>query len=93
MKILTENPRARVTEVVYEPGVRRESYLRPTDQIIVFLEDCKYDRIDSETGTALRRTRKSGEVLWHAKGEVAPVLVNIGQRAFRTLLIELSDPE
>jgi len=78
-----------VTEVVFEPGVRRESYLRPTDQIVVFLDDCAFDRIDSETGALLSRERKSGEVLWRAKGEIAPVLLNTGTRAFRTLLIEL----
>jgi len=78
-----------VTEVVYQPGVSRESYLRPTDQIVVFLDDCAFDRIDGETGVMLSRERKSGEVLWHAKGEIAPVLVNTGTRPFRTLLIEL----
>ena len=66
MKML-DNARARVTEVIYEPGVRRESYLRPTDQIVVFLNDCRFDRIDSKTGQVLHRSRKAGEVLWHAK--------------------------
>ena len=92
MKILEDNPRTRVTEVLYEPGRRRESYLRPTDQIVVFLEDCTFDRIDAVTGEVAHRARKSGEVLWHAKGEQAPVLINTGPRAFRTLLIELKDP-
>ena len=93
MKILAENPRARVTEVLYEPGVRREAYVRPTDQLVVFLDDCTFDRIDAVTGQVLRRARKSGEVMWHAQGELAPVLVNVGDRAYRTLLIELRDPE
>ena len=89
MRILTENPRARVTEVLYKPGVRRESCVRATDQLVVFLDDCTFDRIDAETGVVLHRARNSGEVLWHAKGEVAPVLVNTGTRMFRTLLVEL----
>ena len=89
MKVIEDNPRARVTEVVYEPGIRRESYLRPTDQIVVFLDDCTFDRIDPGNGSVLPRERKSGEVLWHAQGEIAPVLVNTGTRPFRTLLIEL----
>lgn len=89
---MIDNPRARVSEVLYQPGVRRESYMRSTDQIVVFLDDCTFDRIDAETGAVLHRERKSGEVLWHAKDELAPVLVNTGERAFRTLLIELRDP-
>ena len=90
---MIDNPRTRVSEVLYQPGVRRESYLRPTDQIVVFLDDCTFDRIDAETGAVVHRARKSGEVLWHAKGEVAPVLVNTGEHAYRTLLIELRDPD
>ncbi len=89
MKILEDNPRACVSEIRYEPGVPRESYIRPTDQIVVFLDDCAFDRIDPKTGDLLARERKSGEVLWHAKGETAPILVNTGSRPFRTLLIEL----
>jgi len=89
MKVLADNPRARVTEVLYLPGGRRESYVRPTDQLVVFLDDCTFDRIDAVTGDVTHRARKSGEVLWHAQGEVAPVLVNTGEHAFRTLLVEL----
>ncbi len=88
---MIDHTRARVTQVLYEPGVRRESYIRATDQIVVFLDDCAFDRIDAATGEVLRRARKSGEVLWHAKGEIAPVLVNTGDRPFRTLLVELKD--
>ncbi len=84
-----ENPRVKVTEVRYEPGVPRERYIRPTDQMIVFLDDCRYRRIDSETHEATVRERKSGEVIWHNKGEDAPVLINLGKTAYRTLVIEL----
>ena len=90
---MIDNPRARVSTVFHEPGVRRESYLRATDQIVVFLDDCAFDRIDALSGEVAHRARKSGEALWHAKGEIAPVLVNMGDLAFRTLLIELRDPE
>jgi hypothetical protein len=84
-----ENQRVRVSEIVYEPGVPRERYTRPTDQVIVFLDDCKYQRIDSKTGEKTVRERKSGEIIWHDKGEDAPVLINAGTKAYRTLLIEL----
>ena len=83
------NKRVKVTEVVYQPGVPRERYIRPTDQVIVFLEDCKYQRIDSKTGEKTIRERKSGEVIWHDKGEDAPVLINLGTKPYRSLTIEL----
>jgi len=84
-----ENARVKVSTVTYEPGVARERYTRPTDQVIVFLNDCKYQRIDSATGEKTVRERKSGEVIWHNKGEDAPVLINLGKTAYRTLTIEL----
>ncbi|MBY0373375.1 MAG: hypothetical protein K2Q23_05230 [Bryobacteraceae bacterium] len=88
-KLLLENKRVKVTEVIYEPGVPRERYIRPTDQIIVFLDDCRYERIDSKTGEKTVRARKSGEVIWHDRGEDAPRLTNLGTRPYRTLVIEL----
>jgi len=84
-----ENARVKVTEIVYEPGKPRNRYIRATDQVIVFLEDCKYRRTDSKTGEQTVRERKSGEVIYHDRGEDAPVLVNLGAKPYRTLLIEL----
>ena len=90
-KLLLENVRAKVTEVTYEPGVPRPRYLRPTDQIIVFLDDCEYERVDSKTGEKAIRKRKSGEIIWHDRAEDAPVLTNKGSKPYRTLVIELKD--
>jgi len=84
-----ENPKVRVKEVVYQPGVARERYIRPTDQIIVFLDDSKYERIDSTTKERTVRERKGGDVIWHDKGEDAPVLKNLGTKPYRALVIEL----
>jgi hypothetical protein len=84
-----ENPRVRVTEVTYPPGKPRERYIRATDQVIVFLDDSRYERKDSKTGEITVRERKSGDVIWHDKGEDAPQLTNLGTRAYRTLVIEL----
>jgi hypothetical protein len=84
-----ENKRVKVTEVVYEPGVARERYIRPTDQVIVFLDDSRYERTDSKTHEKIVRERKAGEVIWHDKGEDAPVLINLKPKAYRTLVIEL----
>lgn len=84
-----EKPRVTVTEVVHPPGVPREPYVRPTDQVIVFLDDCAYDRVDAKTGAKTRVSRKSGEVIWHDKGEQAPTLINAGAKPYRTLVIAL----
>ena len=84
-----ENAKVRVNEVVYVPGVKRERYIRPTDQVIVFLDDSKYRRTDSTTKEQTVRERKSGDVIWHDKGEDAPVLENLGTKPYRTLVIEL----
>jgi hypothetical protein len=84
-----ENVRVRVSEVQYPPGTPRERYIRPTDQVIVFLDDCRYERKDSKSGEKTVRERKSGEVIWHDKGEDAPQLTNLGTKPYRTLVIEL----
>ncbi len=84
-----ENAKVRVTEVTYTPGVARERHIRASDQVIVFLDDCKYRRTDSQTGERTVRERKSGDVIWHNKGEDAPVLENIGSKPYRTLVVEL----
>ncbi|MEP6536542.1 MAG: hypothetical protein ABJF23_14540 [Bryobacteraceae bacterium] len=88
-EVKLENKRVKVTTVTYVPGVPRERYTRPTDQVIVFLDDCKYERKDSTTGEKTVRQRKSGDVIWHDKGEDAPVLTNLGTKAYRTLTIEV----
>ena len=67
-----------------------ESPIRaPRDQVIVFLNDTKYERIDSKTGETIERARKGGDVIWHFKGESAPKLVNIDDKPFRSLIIAL----
>ena len=84
-----ENVRVRVSEVTYLPGVPRTRYVRPTDQLIVFLDESKYERVDSKTAEKTVRERKSGDVIWHDRGEDAPQLTNLGSRPYRTLVIEL----
>ncbi len=84
-----ENARVRVSEIDYEPNQPRPRYTRPTDQVIVFLDDCRYQRLDSQTGAKEIREHKSGDVIWHNKGEDAPVLTNMGNKPYRTLVIEV----
>ena len=88
-QVKLDNAKVRISEVTYNPGMPREPYIRPTNQVIVFLDDCQYERLDSKTKEKAIRTRKSGEVLWHDKGEDAPQLTNVGSKAYRTLVIEL----
>jgi hypothetical protein len=88
-KITLENPRVRVSELTYMPGTPRDRFIRPTDEIIVFLDECRYERLDSQTKEKTIRTRKAGEVIWHDKGEDAPRLTNLGSKPYRTLVVEL----
>lgn len=88
-EIVLENVRVEVTERSIPPGGTREPYIRPTDQVIVFLNDASYDRVDSATGETVRRGRKGGDVIWHSRGEFAPKLVNRGSEPFRSLIIAI----
>ena len=88
-RALLENARVRVLEVNYPPGAARARSTRQTDQVIVFLNDCRYERTDSSTGEKTVRERKSGDVIWHNRGEDAPVLKNLTSRSYRTLTIEI----
>lgn len=89
VKVALENAHVRVKEVTYNPGVPRERFIRAAGQVIVFLDDCRYERTDSTTHEKTVRERKSGDVIWHDKGEDAPQLINLGSKPYRTLVIEL----
>jgi hypothetical protein len=85
-KVVLENKRVQATEWTLAPGAKREAYTRPTDQVIVFLDDASYDAIDA-SGKKEARQRKAGEVIWHNQGEAAPTLVNTGSKPFRNVAI------
>jgi hypothetical protein len=84
-----DNARVLVTEVAHPPGGVRERSVRARDQLIVFLDACRYERTDPLTGEKTLRERRAGETIWHSKGEDAPRLRNVGDRPYRTLVIEL----
>ncbi len=84
-----DNARVLVTEVNSAPGAVRERGVRAHDQVIVFLDDCQYERTDPKTGAKTIQERKSGDVIWHTQGEDAPQLVNKGAKPYRTVVIEL----
>lgn len=87
-RTVLENPRVEVIERSIPPGGERIPYVRPSDQVIVFLNDAEYERIDAESGETIVRRRKGGDVIWHDKGENAPKLVNVGDEPFRSLIIQ-----
>ncbi len=90
-KVKLENPWVKVTETTYEPGVPRPRHIREHNQVIVFLDDCKYERLDSKTKEKTVRQRKSGDVISHDRAEDAPVLTNLGTKPYRTLTIEIKE--
>ena len=87
LTVQLDNARVTVTESLTPAGGRRESYTRPTDQIIIFIDAAEYESVDAG-GKATPRRRQPGEIVWHAKGEVAPVLLNKG-KPYRNLIVAL----
>ncbi len=85
-----ENSRVRVSEITSSPGAVRERGIRRADQVIIFMDDCRYERTDPVTGGKTLVARKSGDVIWHNKGEDAPQLTNAGKTAYRTIVVELN---
>lgn len=83
-----DNDRVNITEVTTPSGARREPYIRPSDQIIVFVDEADYESTDA-AGKKLIRHREPGEIVWHNKGEAAPLLINTSKRAYRNLVIAL----
>jgi hypothetical protein len=88
-QVKLDNAKVHVSEMIYAPGVPRERSIRQHDQVIVFMDDCRYERLDSQTKEKTIRERKSGDVIWHDKGEDAPQLTNLGAKPYRTIVIEL----
>jgi len=84
-----DNARVHVIEVTAAPGSVRDLGVRSHDQVIVFLDDCRYERTDPKTGAKSIQERKSGDVIWHTQGEDAPRLVNKGDKPYRTVVVEL----
>ena len=85
MSVKLDNARVTVSESVTPKAGRREPYVRPTDQLIIFLDDASYQSIDA-AGKVTERRRRAGEVIWHDKGERAPLLVTRGD-AYRNLVV------
>lgn len=87
-RLLLDNQRVTISEITMTPGARREPYTRPSDQIIVFIDQANYEAID-EAGKKQTRQRAAGEIIWHNRGEAAPLLINVGPKPYRNLVIGL----
>ena len=87
-KIVLDNARVNVAEITAPPKSVREPYTRPSDQIIVFIDEADYESTDA-AGKKIVKHRVPGEIVWHNKGEAAPQLVNLGNKAYRNLVIAL----
>ena len=87
MTVKLDNAKVTITESRTPEGGRRETYTRPTDQIIVFIDEAQYEAVEAGKPPA-RRHRQPGDIVWHNKGEAAPALINKG-KAYRNLVIAL----
>ena len=87
LTVKLDNSKVTVTESLTPVAGKREGHVRSTDQLIVFIDEANYDAIDASGQTSVRH-RQPGEIVWHSKGEVAPVLINKG-KAYRNLIIAL----
>src|SRR5262249_52983476 len=83
--VKVDNPRVLVTEVTSPPGGVRPTGKRAMDQVVIFLDDCRYQRVDAVTGEKSMRERKAGDVLWQGKGEDVPQLINTGSKPYRSV--------
>jgi hypothetical protein len=84
---ILENDKVQVNRVLYEKDSVRLAHTRPRDQVIVFLDDARYS-VAPAGGKKELRERKSGDVIWHSRGEEAPTLTNLGT-SYRTVVVNL----
>jgi hypothetical protein len=87
-KVTFDNPRVTVKEITLAPGASRPTRTRETDELVLFYAESHYQAITPE-GKKERRDRQPGTVVWHKKGEVAPTLVNHGNKPVRYYSISL----
>ncbi len=74
VKVLIDNDRVRVLEVIHKPGVKEPMHSHPA-YVAVFLSatKLKYTMPDGKTG---EKDRKAGEVTW--SGPVTHTVENVG---------------
>jgi hypothetical protein len=88
VKTAFENPRVAVQVIDIPPGGQRAGRTRPTDEVVLFCDEAHYQAVDAQ-GHKEARNRTPGTVVFHAKGELAPTLVNTGARPVHYYSISL----
>jgi hypothetical protein len=87
-RVALENGRVAVNVVDLPAGGRRSGRTRPTDEVVLFCEESHYQVVDAQ-GHAEPRDRLAGTAVWHARGDLAPALVNAGPKPLRLYSISL----
>ena len=88
IKVVLDNARVAVREVTIGPGGQRSPRVRETDELVVFCQESHYRAVKAD-GTKEPRDRKAGTVVFHAKGEQAPTLINDGKQPVRYFSLSL----
>ena len=85
VKVLVDNDRVRVLEVLHKPGVKEPMHSHP-DYVSVYLNATRV-KVTTPDGKTVEKDRKAGEVAW--SGPVTHALENIGTADQHVIVIEL----
>ncbi len=85
VKVLVDNDRVRVLEVLHKPGVKEPMHSHP-DYVSVYLSATRV-KVTTPDGKTVEKDRKAGEVAW--SGPVTHALENIGTADQHVIVIEL----
>ena len=85
VKVLVDNDRVRVLEVLHKPGVKEPMHSHP-DYVSVYLSATRV-KVTTPDGKTVEKDRKAGEVAW--SGPVTHALENVGTADQHVIVIEL----
>lgn len=85
VKVIVDNDRVRVLEVLHKPGVKEPMHSHPA-YVAVFLNATKL-KVTTPDGKTVEKDRKSGEVSWSEA--VTHSLENVGTADQHVIVIEL----
>ena len=85
VKVLIDNDRVRVLEVLHKPGAKEPMHSHP-DYVAVFLSATRL-KVTMPDGKTTEKDRKAGEVLW--SGPVTHAVENVGTADQHVIVIEL----
>ena len=91
-KLLFENERIRVWDLVLQPGQALEKHVHHEDYVFIVLEGGSLVHVDDEDASKdVAVNYATDQVVWLESGEglVHNKLVNVGDKPYRNLVIEL----